>query len=634
MVERMTYINLMGRVDDLDRVVESYIAKYDIQLEYASREMAEAEGLTPLVSINPFAPVKQKAERLSRLTDLSWDKPSGMKGEEACKIIEHAAQIFEERESNLKALEYKKHKLEEYRNTLEPFAAMHFNLEQLNAYRLISYTFGRMPVSNYRQLEAFLYDDREILFVQAHSDKEYIWGMYATPIQLKDKVDAVFSSLHFERVDMLGAFDGEAFDGSPKKIITELDERIKFISDEMNKLTAENLANSSELRGRLAEASAKANDLFYLYETRKFAMKTPKNFFMFIGWMAENDAFMFERDVSEDSKVILVKGNDNMPPEGAPPTRLKNPPFIRFFEFFTTMYGMPNYGELDPTVFLAITYTLLFGVMFGDLGHGAVFAALGLFLYKKKGMALGAIISVIGVSSMIFGALYGSVFGFEDWIKALWRRPVDDINTTLLVAVGIGIFLILSAMIMNLLNAIRQRDWGRLIFSPNGLSGLVFYSACIAIALFYINGNMAAAFALGAVFLIIPLILIAFREPLTNIINKKKNTAEQGIPMFILETIIELFEVLLTFFTNTVSFVRVGAFALSHAVMMSVVLLLSHSKADNSYNFFVLILGNILVLALEGLVVGIQVLRLEFYEMFSRFFSGDGRAFISYKKVN
>jgi V/A-type H+-transporting ATPase subunit I len=95
-----------------------------------------------------------------------------------------------------------------------------------------------------------------------------------------------------------------------------------------------------------------------------------------------------------------------------------------------------------------------------------------------------------------------------------------------------------------------------------------------------------------------------------------------------------LFEVLLTFFTNTVSFVRVGAFALSHAGMMSVVLLLGKSAQGNSYNIIVLILGNVLVMALEGLVVGIQVLRLEFYEMFSRFFAGDGRAFRSYKKAN
>ena len=634
MVERMMYINLLGRMEDFEWVVERYVSEYDIQLEYAPREMAEAEGLTPLANVNPFASVKQKAERLGKLTDLTWNNHSDMRGEEASKIIDEAIQIYEERDMHLKALEQKRLTLEEYRKTLEPFASLSFDLERLNTYNLITYTFGRMPLSNYKQLEAFLYDDPEILFVQAAHNKEYMWGMYATPMQLKERIDSVFSSLHFERICLLYNDREETFNGSPGQILIEIDERLRFITDEIIKLTAENLSHSSESHNRLAEAASKADDLYYVYETRKFAMKTPKDYFVLLGWMAQSDAKKLQKDISDDKTVIFVTDIDNPPITGPPPTRLKNPPLIRNFEFFTTMYGIPSYGEVDPTIFLAITYTLLFGLMFGDLGQGAVFTLLGYFLYKKKGMILGAIISTIGVSSMLFGTLYGSVFGFEGWINALWRRPADDINTTLFLAVGLGIFLILFAMALNIFNSIRQKSWGKLMFGPNGLPGIVFYTACIAIVWLYLNNNITAALILGAVFVVIPLILITFREPLTKLIEKNKESTHQSIPMFILETFIGLFEVLLTFFTNTVSFVRVGAFALSHAGMMGVVLLLAHSAASNRYNIVVLILGNILVMALEGLVVGIQVLRLEFYEMFSRFYSGDGRAFRSYKKAN
>jgi V/A-type H+-transporting ATPase subunit I len=270
--------------------------------------------------------------------------------------------------------------------------------------------------------------------------------------------------------------------------------------------------------------------------------------------------------------------------------------------------------------------------MFGDLGQGAALSLLGLYLYKKKGLALGAIMSIIGVSSMVFGLLYGSVFGFEDWIPALWQHPARDINSTLFFAVGIGIFLILTSMVINIVNALNQKNWGKLIFSPNGIAGIVFYGAIIGIVLAYITGYTALALTLLIVFVIVPLVLIAFREPLTSLIEGKKAHIN-GIGIFLLETIIELFEVLLTYFTNTVSFVRVGAFALSHAGMMSVVMLLSHSTTDErAINIPVIILGNIVVMVLEGLVVGIQVLRLEFYEMFSRFFDGDGRAFNSFKK--
>jgi V/A-type H+-transporting ATPase subunit I len=297
------------------------------------------------------------------------------------------------------------------------------------------------------------------------------------------------------------------------------------------------------------------------------------------------------------------------------------------------MYGMPGYGEFDPTPFVAITYTLLFGLMFGDLGQGALISALGCYLYKKKGIALGAVMTVIGASSMVFGVLYGSVFGFEEWLPALWRKPGTDINSTLFFAVGIGVFLIISSMLINILNALKQKNWGKLIFSPNGIAGLVFYLAVVGIVLCVLNGFTTLAIVLGIVFVAIPLILIALREPLAKIAQGHKVELEGRPAMFVLETIIELYEVLLTYFTNTVSFVRVGAFALSHAGMMSVVMLLSRSATGDNRNIVIIVLGNIVVMALEGLVVGIQVLRLEFYEMFSRFFSGDGRAFHSYRKA-
>ncbi|MDR2648600.1 MAG: hypothetical protein LBB94_02625 [Clostridiales bacterium] len=156
MVEQMTYINLMGRMDDLDRVIERYVSKYDIQLEYVSRDMAEAEGLTPLSGQNPYASVKTKADRLHKITELSWHKPSVMSGEEAAGILHDAARAYEERDTRFKNLEIKKHALEEYKKTLEPFAGLNFSLERLKSFNLISCTFGKKPVSNFKQLEAFL----------------------------------------------------------------------------------------------------------------------------------------------------------------------------------------------------------------------------------------------------------------------------------------------------------------------------------------------------------------------------------------------------------------------------------------------------------------------------------------------
>lgn len=103
--------------------------------------------------------------------------------------------------------------------------------------------------------------------------------------------------------------------------------------------------------------------------------------------------------------------------------------------------------------------------------------------------------------------------------------------------------------------------------------------------------------------------------------------------MFLVEALVEGFDVVLSYATNTISFVRVGAFALSHAGMMGVVMTLAGMEKGNP-NWLIVVLGNLLVAGLEGLIVGIQVLRLEYYEMFSRFYSGSGKPFISFNKRN
>ena len=133
------------------------------------------------------------------------------------------------------------------------------------------------------------------------------------------------------------------------------------------------------------------------------------------------------------------------------------------------------------------------------------------------------------------------------------------------------------------------------------------------------------------IFLGIPVILFLLKEPLGQLVEGKKPKAEGGVGMVLVQGFVELFETMLSFFSNTISFVRIGAFAVSHAAMMEVVLMLSGASAGST-NWIIFVIGNIIVCGLEGLVVGIQVLRLEYYEMFSRFYKGTGREFKPFHK--
>ena len=319
------------------------------------------------------------------------------------------------------------------------------------------------------------------------------------------------------------------------------------------------------------------------------------------------------------------------------PVILKNPRVFRPFEFFVNMFGTPSYGEIDPTPFVAITYILLFGIMFGDLGQGLLVSVVGYLMWRIKKMELGRILIRCGVSSAFFGLVYGSVFGFEHVLDPLYHalfgleeKPIEVMapataGTIIYAAVGIGVALVVLAMILNCFVAARRRDWGSLLFGPNGLPGLVFYGAVV--------WGLVSSIMLGSspfsvpyiIFLIVlPLVLIYLREPLTALVTRSGEKTEWG--GYLAQSFFELFESVLSYVTNTMSFLRVGAFVLVHAGMMTVVFTLAGMTSGFGW-WLIVVIGNIVVAAIEGLLVGIQVLRLEFYEMFSRFYEGGGVPF-------
>jgi V/A-type H+-transporting ATPase subunit I len=315
----------------------------------------------------------------------------------------------------------------------------------------------------------------------------------------------------------------------------------------------------------------------------------------------------------------------------APPTRLRNLRLIEPFEFFVMMYGLPRYGEFDPTPLIAVLYTLFFGLMFGDIGQGLVLSAVGLLLWRFKRFALGKILGIVGVASACFGVLYGSVFGFE--LEGFGFRALapGNLNTTLLISIGLGVLIISMSIVINIVNGARQKNFEKMLFSNNGLMGLVFYWAVIvaAVSLMLFGVDLINPFYIAG-FIILPLLFIFLREPLGRLVAREKNWAPGKKGEYVLENSFELFEIVLSFVTTTFSFLRLGAYAMSHAGMMTVVYMLAENAAG-SHNFLVVAFGNVFVIGMEGLIVGVQCLRLDFYEVFSRFFEGTGKPFTPVK---
>ena len=242
---------------------------------------------------------------------------------------------------------------------------------------------------------------------------------------------------------------------------------------------------------------------------------------------------------------------------------------------------------------------------------------------SKKNISFGPVFEAGGISAMIFGILYGSIFGREDLIPALLISPMENIQTMLICGIAIGVILILLAMILNIKNGIKNKNMKKVFFDTNGLAGLIFYVLILSSGVYFLlKGKMFISIGILSIFIIIPLFAIMFKDFLASKIFKEKNSEKTSI----VEKIFEIVEILLSFASNTISFVRIAAFAINHVGLCMAVYILSN-MFTGSGSLIVAIIGNIIVIVLEGLIVGIQVLRLEYYELFSRFYTGDGKEY-------
>ena len=278
--------------------------------------------------------------------------------------------------------------------------------------------------------------------------------------------------------------------------------------------------------------------------------------------------------------------------------------------------------------------------MFADLGQGLVVSLVGYIMWKLKNMKLGKALIPCGLSSAIFGTIFGSVFGFEHaldpFYKTVFRlseKPIevmDSSTTTYIIysAVGIGILLLIISLLFGIYSSIKRRNIGEAIFGSNGVCGFVFYCSAVFVILDMLMLHTGIANGIFVVvFIGVPLILLMFSEILAKLVDGKSDWKPTSWGDYIAQSFFELFEKVLSYVTNTMSFLRVGAFVLVHAGMMMVVFTIADMFRGGVGYIITMIIGNTFVIALEALLAGIQVLRLEFYELFSKFFEGQGRPY-------
>ena len=645
MIEKMKFLSITGPREDIDRVVDTYLSCYEIHLENALSELKTVKNLRPYIEANPYKEQLASARNLMERFSGTLPKIPANRGE-SLPGIKEAASFVEQLNEELKELTQKREELavqiqalKQSKDRVAPFTELNYSLREILGFKFIKFRFGRVTREYYDKINNYVYDTIDTVMFKCLEDPEYVWIVYFVPDKLSEKIDAIYASMHFERV-----FLPDEYEGTPLEAEHVLADRIQALEAQEREAQETVKTILEEKKEELTGAWIRLERFGVNFDVRKLAactMHASNNFYILCGWMTERDARAFRKEIEEDADTFCILEDNRGNITSTPPTKMKNPGLFKPFEMYVEMYGLPSYNEIDPTVLIGITYSVLFGFMFGDAGQGLCLLIGGFLLYRLKKVRLAGIISCCGFFSVIFGLLFGSIFGFEDIIDALWLRPqeamtdlpfIGRLNTVFVVAIAIGMGIILLCMILNIINSVRAHDTEKIWFDTNGAAGLVFYAALASVIVLYMSGNPLPATAVLVVMFLIPLLVIFFKEPLAAIVEKKAERMETGLGMFITQGIFELFEVLLSYFSNTLSFVRVGAFAVSHAAMMQVVLMLAGAEAGDP-NWGVIIGGNLFVCGMEGLIVGIQVLRLEYYELFSRFYRGSGRAFEPYGKT-
>jgi len=500
-------------------------------------------------------------------------------------------------------------------------------LQSLKNLSYVTLIFGSLSQERYKRLIENV-TEIPILVLKVNEDQERVWFFTFAKKNYQQKALDILNSVNFNRIEL-----PDRVKEQPKDILNQSRHRLDKIEIIRDQIKLEFKKLKHRYQQHLFEYYRQALIFNRITDVNNSFYGKSDYFFITTGWISEENETEFEKLISNKYPEVLYSSQEVEFAEEEPPTIIENPDWIKSFSSLVKLYGLPKYGEIDPSLFFALSYILLFGIMFGDLGQGLIFVLLGLAVYKNKikfitDQGIGYILISLGSSSMLFGTFYGSIFGMEDLIPALLIRPMENIMVWLGFTVMIGIFLLIISMIFNLFNSFKNKDYKEAFFSDSGLSGLILYLFLLSnLAAYGLQNSLLIPLPLTLAVVIILLLLIFFKEPLGNLLVGKKFSVDKKISEYLLESIFELFDSALGYLSNTLSFLRVGAFTLNHVGLSIAVIILSEMVSNSAGSLLILIAGNIVIMVLEGVVIGIQILRLEFFEIFSKFYSGSGREF-------
>ncbi|MDR2150851.1 MAG: V-type ATP synthase subunit I [Spirochaetaceae bacterium] len=570
--------------------------------------------------------------------------------EERAKSFVAAIQLLQEQENTL--LE-EKHQLESTINEARSFSNLNAPFADLDQLSYLTLRIGRLDPKRYAEVEESLAGHAVFVHLDNNSDRILAAtsrkGRFALDTELK-------------KYDFIPLVVPEASAGIPEEVFSGLEAKVIDTERALTDLTR------AKVDARL-QWSSDVQTLISSYlleesvQTLKEKLVATKSAYFLSGWVPSDalSSLIVQLERLTGNRIaIRVFEPSEVASVQEVPVSIKHGVFVRGFEPLIFSYGAPLYGTIDPTPFVAFFFTLLFGIMFGDVGQGLVLFLLGFLTGKKDAPILkgyrhfSAPLKMVGCASMVMGLLYGSVFSNETLLEgptraitgALTGHPVDRIlhlmpdadNMTKIFyffgfTIGIGAILNSIGLVINIINQMTLKHYEHAFFSKTGLAGALFFWYALFIAVRIILGGHFII--LDMVCLIIPMFFIFFRPVLWHLICGERPLFEEGLLSFVIEGIVEIIETVSNYLSNTVSFLRVGAFALSHVILSFIVFTMAGKVSSivlgPVLSLIIMVFGNLVIILLEGMIVAIQVVRLQYYEFFGKFFTETGVKFAPFR---
>lgn len=658
-IEKMVLVKIVGSMEEMPAIIKELIIHENVHLNlniehsnaysnyYVIHQYESDIVSSHLLDMDPKIFIQRCTDCLDAVKELGKGLDIELKVDNKIFLDSNINFSLEKSKTELTKIKssigVKVNKINNYRQQIEELSIFSDNIECISDKTVdlnkvadlnyFDYEIGTLSNENKIRIKRN-YENLSAIVLRIGIIKSSVEDMYMIiyPKQFKEETNNLLKSLNW---DKLNVPDGIV--GTPSEMIVQINQRIETLQEKIKELSNE-IEGDKELNTKIL------NKLFNIFTLEEKIAEISENaefgdnIFAINLWIQEKDLNKLKDSISSVSNKYLLteKTAEEMGNQVVPPTKLKNNWFTKPFETIVRMYGLPAYNELDPTPFLAITFCLAFGIMFGDIGQGLVYFLAGVLLLKKMESA-GQILMRLGGSSILFGFVYGSLFGLEKhelpWLPSLIKGgPLSPDNIPKILVAGIlfGIAVLSVSYVYGVINSLKNGNIEEGIFGKNGITGYIFFISFI-LTIVTLIGIINLPLSIPLIVLLLSLVILIMKEPITNIILKKKPLFHDGAGSYLTESIFEAVETILGVLSNSISFVRVGAFALNHAGLFLAFLVISEMVTNPFMKVLILIIGNILILTLEGLIVFIQGLRLQYYELFSKYFKGDG---IEFKPLN